>query len=79
MDRMAETRVRLRVSQLLAERGWGPMDLIRRPEFSFAPATAYRLARDEADKVSFEVLERLCRGFAVGIDEIVVRVEEESS
>lgn len=76
MEIMAKTRVRLRVSELLKERGWGPMDLVRRPEFAFAPATAYRLARDEGEKISLDVLERLCDGFEVGPDQIVVTVEE---
>jgi len=79
MKDMTETRVQLRVSQLLEKRGWGPMDLIRRPEFSFSPATAYRLARNDADGISFDVLEKLCRGFQVELVDIIVRAEEESS
>ena len=77
METMAETRVKIRVSQLLEERGWGPMDLIRRPEFQFAPATAYRLAEDDATGITFDVLEKLCRGFGVEPGAIFRRVEGE--
>lgn len=74
MDIMAGMRIRLRVPELLRERGWGPMDLVRKLEF--APATAYRLARGEAEAVSMDTLNRLCDGFGVTLDELLVREEE---
>jgi len=69
MDAMAGT-LRLRVPELLKERGWGPMDLVRRPEFQFAPSTAYRLARGEADRIGMETLDKLSKGFSVRIDQL---------
>ena len=74
MDVITKMRVRLRIPELLKERGWGPMDLVRR--FSFAPATAYRLARGDADAVSMGTLDRLCEGFEIAIDELLIREED---
>ena len=74
---MGGTRIKLRVPELLEERGWGPMDLVRRPEFSFAPATAYRLARGEAESVNLDTLERLSAGFQVPVAELFSEVELE--
>ena len=68
---MTGMQIRLRVPELMEEKGWGPMDLVRKLEF--APATAYRLARGEANSVSMETLNRLCEGFGVSIDELLVR------
>ena len=59
---------RIRVPELLQERGWGPMVLVRR--FGFAPATAYRLARGEADAVTMDTIERLCSGFEITVAEL---------
>jgi len=72
---MAGMRVKLRVPDLLKEREWGPMDLVRRPEFSFAPATAYRLARGEVEAISMDTLERLADGFNVPVAELFVEEE----
>lgn len=73
MYEMAETRLRLRVSELLKERGWGAMDLIRKPEFEFAPGTAYRLAADNGKGLSLKTLNKLSEGFDVPIDDLFVR------
>ncbi len=72
MEIMAGTRLKLRVRELLDERNWGPMDLVRRPEFAFAPGTAYRLAAGKAEAISMDTIERLCEGFGVSIDELFV-------
>jgi DNA-binding Xre family transcriptional regulator len=77
MNIMAGT-LRLRVPELLKERGWGPMDLIRRPKFSFAPATAYRLARGEGSGYKMETLARLADGFDVSIEDLFERQDEGS-
>ena len=77
MSIMAGT-LRLRVPELLKERGWGPMDLIRRPEFSFAPATAYRLARGEGSAFQLETLSKLADGFGVKVEDLFERGEEGS-
>jgi transcriptional regulator with XRE-family HTH domain len=77
MNNMAGT-LRLRVPELLKERGWGPMDLIRRSEFSFAPSTAYRLARGEGSGYKMETLAKLADGFGVSIEELFERQEDGS-
>ena len=63
---------RLRVPELLEERGWDALDLVRRPEFLLSPSMAYRLARkDEPVKaISFEILEKLSRGFGVAVEDL---------
>lgn len=65
---------RLRVPELLEERGWTAMELIQRPEFLLPPATAYRLARkDEPVRaLGFELLEKLSRGFGIAVEELWV-------
>ncbi len=69
----------IRVRELLEEREWGPMDLVRRPEFAFAQGTAYRLARNEAEALSFNTIERLLDGFGVPIEELLVPNGDENS
>ena len=56
----------------LEERGWDALDLVRRPEFLLSPSMAYRLARkDEPVKaISFEILEKLSRGFGVAVEDL---------
>lgn len=71
---MPRTRRRLRVPELLKERGMTALDLIQRPEFLIPPATAYRLAKKDSriHAVALDVLERLARGFGVSVEELWV-------
>ena len=61
-------RIRIRVPELLEERGWTPMELVRRA--GLAMGTAYRLANGEAKGVTFDVLEKLCATFGVDVGEL---------
>lgn len=63
---------RLRVPELLAQRGLTALDLIQRPEFLIPPATAYRLARrdEQFRALSFEFLEKLSKGLRVKVEDL---------
>ena len=67
--------IRIRVPELLNERGWTAMDLVRKA--NIATATAYRLANGEADAITLDVLERLCQAFGVDVGELLVKEPEE--
>ena len=69
---------RLRVPELLEERGWSALDLVQRPEFLLPPATAYRLVRrdERVRSLSLDILEKLSRGFGVAVDALWVWEDE---
>ena len=75
MTIMART-LKLRVRELLDERGWGAMDLIRMPQFEFSPGTAYRLAANDGKGLTLLTMSKLSEGFDVPIDDLFVREEE---
>ena len=75
MTNMART-LKLRVRELLNERGWGAMDLVRMPQFEFSPGTAYRLAANDGKGLKLKTLSKLSEGFGVPIDDLFVREEE---
>ena len=62
--------IRIMVPDLLKDRGWNPMDLVRRA--GLAPGTAYRLASGVAGAITLDMLGRLCDVFGIGIDELLV-------
>lgn len=77
MNIMAPGTLVIRVPELLEERGWNPMDLVRRA--NLATGTAYRLANGEADAITMEVLGRLCVAFGVDVGEIIARNPDKAS
>jgi DNA-binding Xre family transcriptional regulator len=68
IDLMVGT-VRVKVPDLLAQRNMSTPDLMFGARL--AAATAYRLADGDAERISFDVLARLCAFFNVGIGEIL--------
>jgi DNA-binding Xre family transcriptional regulator len=62
------------VPELLKEREWGPMDLVRKTTMSLD--TAYRLARGEASFTT-TTLEQLCKLFGVPVQEVIEYVPDE--
>ena len=62
--------IKIMVPELLKDRGWNPMDLVRRA--SLAPGTAYRLANGEAGAITLDMLGRLCDVFDIGIGELLI-------
>jgi hypothetical protein len=71
---VARSRRRLRVPDLLEERGLTVLDLVQRPEFLLPPSTAYRLARPDVriHSVGLEILERLSHGFGIPVSDLWV-------
>ena len=71
-EQVSRPRRKLRVPELLKERGLTVLDLIQRPEFLIPPATAYRLAREDMmmHAVGLDVLERLSRGFRIPVGDL---------
>lgn len=71
-DLMAK-KIRIKVPQLLEERGLTPMDLMYGARLS--PSTAYALADiDKSEKLkamSFDVLARLCQYLNAGVQDIL--------
>jgi DNA-binding Xre family transcriptional regulator len=68
--------IRLLVPQLLKERGQTPTDLMYGARL--APATAYRLADGDAQRISFDVLAALCSYFEVEVDGVLEFVPDEN-
>lgn len=63
-----------RVPELLQERGWGAMDLVRRANMGVG--TAYKVAGGDTD-FTIETLAKLCTLFGVPIQEVVTFVADE--
>ena len=61
--------IKVKVPQLLEERGMNATDLSRKCEIAYV--TALRLSRGEANAMYFDVLTRLCKFFGVGVDAIL--------
>lgn len=66
--------IRVKVPDLLEKRNLSTPDLMFGARL--AAATAYRLADGEAERISFDVLSRLCAFFEVGVDEILEYVPD---
>lgn len=56
------------VPKLLAKRGWGPMDLVRKADIGVR--TAYRLAAGDAD-FTVQTLSKLCELFGLPVEKII--------
>ncbi len=57
--------MRLRVPELLAERGMSAYQLSKDSDGVISMAAAYRLASGDSQRVSLEVLEALCKVFKI--------------
>ena len=68
--------VRLRVAELLRERGLKPYDLITKAGFS--PHASYRLAREDGQfaRISADTIDRLCNFFGVSAGDLFERPAE---
>ncbi|MBX3047006.1 MAG: helix-turn-helix transcriptional regulator [Anaerolineales bacterium] len=74
MEDLLMGTVKSHVPALLTERGWGPMDLVRRANLSVR--TAYRLTDGEA-YFTTQTLEKLCQVFGVPVEKIIEFVPDE--
>ncbi len=69
--------VRIRVAELLEEKGWTITRLMRESGLSYP--TVHRLAHGDARAINLETIDRLCHALEVSVDELLVREEEEAS
>ena len=67
--------MRNRVSELLETRGISAYQLIK--DTGIAPATGYKLAKDEAHLPSIRVLESICDAYKVQPNDIIEWVDRE--
>jgi DNA-binding Xre family transcriptional regulator len=61
--------IKVKVPELLKERGLNATDLMRKANIAYA--TAYRLSKGQGTAISFDVLEALCEFFGVSVEEIL--------
>ncbi len=67
--------VKVKVPELLKQKGWNATDLMRKGNIAYA--TALRLSKGQAEAISFEVLESLCKLFEVRVENVLEFVAEE--
>ena len=61
--------IKVKVPELMKQKGWNATDLMRKGNIAYA--TALRLSKGEAEAMSFEVLESLCSLFDVAVSEVL--------
>ena len=66
--------IKVKVPELLKERGLNATDLMRKANIAYA--TAYRLSKGQGTAISFDVLDALCKFFDVSIDKILEYLPE---
>ena len=66
--------IKIKIPQLLEKNNMNATDLFRKGNVAYR--TALRLSKGEGSRISFDVLENLCRLFDVEIDEILEYVPE---
>jgi DNA-binding Xre family transcriptional regulator len=66
--------IKVKVPELLKERGLNATDLMRKANIAYA--TAYRLSKGQGTAISFDVLDALCKFFEVSIDKILEYLPE---
>ena len=69
--------IRFKLPKLLRERGLTASDLMYGARL--APGTAYRLAKGNAEAISFDVLVALCNFLSVGVDDLLEYVPDNDS
>jgi len=75
MDTMAPGIPKLRVPELLKEKGWTASDLMRKSGLSWP--TAQGLAAGKRMNITLDTINRLCDVLEVGVEELVVIEPEE--
>ena len=61
--------IKVKVPELLKQRGLNATDLMRKANIAYA--TAFRLSKGKGTAISFDVLEALCEFFEVPVEEIL--------
>jgi DNA-binding Xre family transcriptional regulator len=68
--------IKLKIPELLKEHHMSASALMRKGDIAYA--TALRIAKGEAQSISFDLLNRLCILFGVGVDGILEYVPDEN-
>ncbi len=66
--------IKVKVPELMKAKGYNATDLMRHANIAYG--TALRLSRGEAEAISFDVLESLCKYFGVKVEDILEYVPE---
>lgn len=66
--------IKVKVPELMHAKGYNATDLMRKANIAYG--TALRLSKGEADAISFEVLESLCKLFEVMVEDVLEYTEE---
>ena len=61
--------IKVKVPELLKERGLNATDLMRKANIAYA--TAYRLSKGQGTAISFNVLDALCNFFELPVEKIL--------
>lgn len=61
--------IKVKVPELMKQKGYNATDLMRKANIAYG--TALRLSKGEADAMSFEVLESLCKLFDVRVEDVI--------
>lgn len=61
--------IKVKVPELMKSKGYNATDLMRHANIAYG--TALRLSKGEADAMSFEVLESLCKLFEVRVEDVL--------
>jgi DNA-binding Xre family transcriptional regulator len=61
--------IKVKVPELLKQRGLNATDLMRKANIAYA--TAFRLSKGKGTAISFDVLDALCKFFEVPVEEIL--------
>jgi DNA-binding Xre family transcriptional regulator len=64
-----ESVIKVKVPELLKQRGLNATDLMRKANIAYA--TAYRLSKGQGTAISFDVLNALCKFFDVQVKDIL--------
>ena len=66
--------IKVKVPELMKAKGYNATDLMRHANIAYG--TALRLSKGEAEAISFEVLESLCKLFGVRVEDVIEYVPE---
>ena len=61
--------IKVKVPELMKKKGYNATDLMRKANIAYA--TALRLSKGDAEAMSFEVLESLCKLFEVRVEDVL--------
>lgn len=66
--------IKVKVPELMTRKGYNASDLMRKANLAYG--TASRLSKGEAEAISFDVLESLCKLFDVRVEDVIEYVKD---